>query len=359
MIQLSVRNVFQVLEYLILIGLTIVSIILSWEAILKYKSKNTNLNLKFEKSTVHSTVTICFKPIQEEYLYGKDFHFNIYENIQQFQSDKNQSMNVLKIGENPSQMINMTILESAYDGKCFKLSSTEVAEIQSTSVSIAIKFSENILEIPLASIYFTSPANALGIARAFWYEGVPFQAEVSSNSRQEIKLVEYEYNYLKELSGCHESQSWYNCYADLAESLDFKECPSKCFAHSLRDGEQKLAFCKPNTPDWTCSNKLLRSLRRSIIREGTCPRSCHIKEYTGSTKLLPGLNRPNTIIFTYFFSPPFLNYIYQEYILFDFLGLISAVGGTLGIFIGISILAVISSCFSYFVSWIEKCSTNN
>ena len=46
--------------------------------------------------------------------------------------------------------------------------------------------------------------------------------------------------------------------------------------------------------------------------------------------------------------------VLDEFVLFDFLGLVSSVGGTLGIFIGFSIFSIISCCFNFISSWIES-----
>ena len=54
------------------------------------------------------------------------------------------------------------------------------------------------------------------------------------------------------------------------------------------------------------------------------------------------------------FTPPYMEMVYDEYLLFDFLGLISSVGGTLGIFIGFSFIAIISSFLSYLLSMINR-----
>ena len=61
MVKISMRIVFQVLEYTILIGLTIVSLLLSWEAIEKYESKDTNLKYRQEEVKSYPTITLCLK----------------------------------------------------------------------------------------------------------------------------------------------------------------------------------------------------------------------------------------------------------------------------------------------------------
>ena len=316
-------------------------------AFTKYKSMDTNLALTFQEVRERPTIIICFDPVHDDFIYGQDFDISIPNSKHELDSNK------IQLGLNPAVGVKMTVIISAYFGKCYKISPLEMIKETSSTTYIAIKFDEKMKNLPVGQIYFTSEANSMGIARTYWNEGVVFSVEVKPNVGQEIRLVEYEYNYLSKKSGCNESQSWYDCYAEFAENLNFEECSAKCLSHSIRDGKQKLDYCRPNTTDWLCSNKLLRSLRKSLIKDKICPRSCHIREYEGTAKDYSALNRPNTIVFSYYFSPPYVAFIYQEYVLFDFLGLISAVGGTLGIFIGLSILAVISNCLTHLVSWIE------
>ena len=325
----------------------------------KYQSMATNLALSFEEVKEHPTMTICFNPTHDEFVYGQNFHFNFYEKLHDFYEDKASNSNTIQLGLNPTLGVKLTTLNSAYSGKCYKISPTKEIAVISGDWLIAIKFDEKIGKVPVGQIYITSEANSMGIGRAYWYEGIPYMVEIGENAGQEIKLVEYDFIYLKEKSNCNDSQTWYDCFAELADKLSFHNCPSKCFAHSIREGNQSLDYCKPKTSDWSCSNIKLRKLRKSVIEDKICPRSCHIREYEGKTKYYADLNRPHTIVFSYYFSAPYVVFKYDEYVLFDFLGLISSVGGTLGIFIGISILAVISSCFSYFVSLIEKCSFKN
>ena len=169
----------------------------------------------------------------------------------------------------------------------------------------------------------------------------------------ENHLFETEFNYSEAKSECTNSESWYNCYADLVEASSIGNCSKKCLAHSIRDGNQTFEYCKRNTPEWQCSNELLRALRKSIIIENTCQRSCNIREY-GLETLQLSFQHPNTIGFEYYFLPPYIKVVYNEYLLFDFLGLVSSIGGTLGMFIGFSIIGLVSNCFSQIIQWIER-----
>ena len=306
MSKVNVRIVFKVLEYMIMIGLSFTSIYLSLEAFKKYQSMDTNLALTIQDVQEHPTITICFDPVHDEFVYGQEFNLSIPHNKHDLDSNK------IEFGLNSALGVKLTNIISVYNGKCYKISPLKIITDISSVRYIAMKFHEKIKEVLVGQIYFTSEVNSMGIARAYWYEGTMFTVEVKPNEGQEISLVEYEFNYLSQKSGCDKSQSWYDCYAEFAEKLNFEECPAKCLSHSIRDGNQKLDFCKPNTTMWSCSNKLLRSFRKSLIKDKICPRSCHIRDYEGTTKENSALNRPNYIAFSYYFSPPYVAFIYQE-----------------------------------------------
>ena len=359
MVRVSAKNVFQVLEYTIFLGLTFISILLSWEAIEKYKARDTNLKRRHEDVKEFPAITICFIPNNDMYIHGQDFHFNTYHTPQEFLNDENHEENILLQGTNLKSGFILTKIVTAYYGNCFKIDTFKKISIKSEILTISIKFKDTIQQskLPSAVIYITSDVNSLGIARAYWFEGRLIRKVVSTNIGVSFGLIRNEFNYLEEKSGCSEDQSWYDCYAFMAESLRFEKCSSKCLAHSIRDGNQSLEYCEPKTEEWKCSNKYLRKLRNSLIIENICPRRCKIIHYDGEM-IEYSFNHTNTIAFEVFFKPPYISIIYDEYLLFDLLGLISSIGGTLGIFIGISIIAVISKCFSCLLLFLNRFSSS-
>ena len=94
--RISARIIFKVLEYLILIGLSFVAIYLSMGAFAKYQSMATNLALSFEEVKEHPTMTICFNPTHDEFVYGQNFDFNFYEKLHDFYEDKASNTKVFK-----------------------------------------------------------------------------------------------------------------------------------------------------------------------------------------------------------------------------------------------------------------------
>ena len=350
----TLEIIFKIFEFAMFMGLSVISIILSWEALVKFQSMDTNLKQRHETVKRFPTLTIC--PNQDGYAYGKDFHFNIYDTISNLLKDKEHKNNVLKEGPNDEFGIQVRETISAYFGRCFRLIPTRHVAKKSFDVAIAIKFSNIIpeAEIPSSKVFFTSEINSIGIGRAYWYEGQEYWRVVPIKRRISFRLIEHEYKYFEDKSGCSMDLSWYECYAATVESSSFADCPEKCLAHSIHHNKsEKLRFCKSNTVEWQCSNEVLRELRKQIIEKDTCLRSCTIRNYEGTSQDYP-FDHNNTIAFNYYFAPPYIATIHEEYLLFDFLGLISSVGGTLGIFIGFSIIAIISGLLSYILAFINK-----
>ena len=82
----TLKIVFKTFEYVILVGLSAISIILSWEALVKFQSKDTNFKQRLETVSRYPTITICFKPTNS-YIYGQDFQFNMYDSVSNFLND--------------------------------------------------------------------------------------------------------------------------------------------------------------------------------------------------------------------------------------------------------------------------------
>ena len=341
---------------MIWIGLLTISILLSWEAFAKYKSRDTNLKQSHEEVESYPSITICFDPIDDKLEYNQDFQLIAYGNLQDFLMDKSGKGNFLFEGKNPKSGITVTKIVTVYYGICYKINPYKKIVKKSDKLTISIKFNESMkqsIKIPSAVIYITSPANAMGIAGAYWYEGRLYRKNVPLNEGTSFGLLGLEYNYLQEKSGCSKNQSWYDCFGYMVETLIFDNCSSKCLSYSIRDGTQNLEYCKPKTSAWKCSNSYMSQLRELIINDNKCPRSCKIRQYEIEKKDF-SFKHSNTIAFQVYFRPPYINIVYTEYLLFDFLGLVSSVGGTMGIFIGISIIAVISKCFSCILSIHER-----
>ena len=68
---------------------------------------------------------------------------------------------------------------------------------------------------------------------------------------------------------------------------------------------------------------------------------CHRLQYTGVfTGIYEALTSMNRIEYTIYFKDPPMMTVKEEYLIYDYVGLISSVGGTLGICVGISFYGI-------------------
>ena len=91
-----------------------------------------------------------------------------------------------------------------------------------------------------------------------------------------------------------------------------------------------------------------------------CPKPCSILEYSGKLdywepKYYSSKSSNNTMIIYLRFQSPEVITIYEEYLIYDFNGMLGSIGGTLGLFVGFSF----SSAIELFISLLKRCKLEN
>ena len=81
-----------------------------------------------------------------------------------------------------------------------------------------------------------------------------------------------------------------------------------------------------------------------------CPKHCKWAEYNGELATYYDYDNDGWIVWIYEFDNE-LTEDYEEYLMFDIIGLIGTVGGTLGLFIGFSFFDVSSNIIHYLFSY--------
>ena len=98
-----------------------------------------------------------------------------------------------------------------------------------------------------------------------------------------------------------------------------------------------------------CAQKRQRDLTANLQSNGTC-KPCKKYDYSGMQTFESENVEDKYMhqkILTYQFAYPQVLTIYQEYLIYDGIGMIGSVGGTLGMFIGFSFSNVISSTLNF------------
>ena len=89
-----------------------------------------------------------------------------------------------------------------------------------------------------------------------------------------------------------------------------------------------------------------RHMSKNIEINNECPRSCSTIQYPINYEMDYNLNETDAII-QYKLSMPLVIQTNKEYIIFDAIGMIGSVGGTLGLFIGFSFSNVLTIIMEY------------
>ena len=107
-------------------------------------------------------------------------------------------------------------------------------------------------------------------------------------------------------------------------------------------------MCQTNE-EIECAWKRESFLTASLENNGSC-KPCTKYDYSG-TKTFESENVEDIYMYrkvlSYRFAYPQVLTIYQEYLIYDSIGMIGSVGGTLGMFIGFSFSNAISSILNY------------
>ena len=96
-----------------------------------------------------------------------------------------------------------------------------------------------------------------------------------------------------------------------------------------------------------CSIEIAKSVFANITETNVCLKPCSILQYSGIVKYKERLDVAHSVQFKYRFANPQSVKVHEEYLIYDMIGLIGSVGGTLGMFIGFSFTGVVTCFFNF------------
>ena len=111
-----------------------------------------------------------------------------------------------------------------------------------------------------------------------------------------------------------------------------------------------ISLCKTDE-EWECALDVASEHLRNVLSTKSCPSSCTIIQYSGEvTYEYEYPYDVYNIQFYYTFAYPETMTVYEEYLIYDTIGMIGSIGGTLGMFIGFSCSNVITLFINYLIS---------
>ena len=202
-----------------------------------------------------------------------------------------------------------------------------------------------ILENGFLSVYFTSEANSYGAFNFNWFDGKPYKEVINFGSLVSIGLQPIEHKYLDDDSQCSQSL-FVDHWKTFLMLENFSKCEGKCTPTTIF--QDILPLCGWNeTKIRDCTSILMSRNYLTYQSKIDFSRPCYTLEYIGDVEYQDELDWQTSVTFDYHFQPPVMTITYNEYLIFDILGMVGFVGGTLGLFIGFSFSGAISAVLDY------------
>ena len=347
---------FQLIERIIFITLSIASFFIAREVLWKFQSSDSSFTTTEIPITNKPAITICLPYQFQNYTYGTDFNISKYFFLNDYVNKKNEF--ILKEGENLlDQKITLTKIFTVHYGACYVIVSKVIGKKSGFTEVMKVSIKENNSEnqLPQLQIYFTSEDNSYGITGAYWVDGEILSFQMNAQQRYTaLGIKEEKYQRLKDKSPCRD-EPFHNCYGSRFLKKSFEECPKKCLAHSIPKAVAQVKdnpICEAKSEAWNCSFKVGLRLLRTLLANGTClERSCTLIQYDGKIVFEEShpespLVHPNSRSFSYSFMRTSVA-IHEEYLIYDFIGMLGSIGGTLGMCIGFSFVSLSSVLLFY------------
>ena len=147
------------------------------------------------------------------------------------------------------------------------------------------------------------------------------------------------YIWRVETDNCQD-ESYYECIASQLDVMEFNECPNKCIPNTFSNlgTNYSTPFCLDDTDNEYCALEIVLKINEEEIASD-CKKSCSYLEYFGEFVLnVPFSSEKgknwNMYRFKYVLSnQDFESMVYEEYYIYDTVGMIGSVGGTFGTYL--------------------------
>ena len=286
---------------------------------------------------------VPFSQFKNEAFYKINVDFALY-------FDNGDTQDILEIGVNDlrqfdGQQFYLVIEEllTINYGLCYKIQGIE-------SGDVGISMFEDMITYDMTTpyIYITSEENSYGILDTTWMNGdeakfalhnlIPYPG---ANNIYNLKVVKTKYT--NETSICREGTYFNKCMVKTILDASYN-CTNWCLPLSLPQYDSFDYFPQCQTwEEYACMKDNVENLFINEIYE-KCPTACETVEYTGKVLHTIYLDE-STFQWSYDISNRMT--VYEEYVVYDFAGFISSVGGMIGLFIGFSFLDLILPCLNF------------
>ena len=311
----------------------------------QYQAKKTNLAQSLEPITKLPTIVLCLS--SQSWIYGQNI--NISYEVGSFWLD------ILEAGKQYHlEEANEIVQLVQFSEKCLKINSTLTSSFkQGDERYFHISTHQlNDSEKIQATFYFSSEENSNGFFVYDWLEGIVFEQNVIIGHHVEVRIKQHEFKYMKDTNNCSEEsnfQRWKKLMLNTSSEELIQECNVTCTPYQFLSDEIPLCGWKDTEAEARdCTEWYFINNWWHLKNEVGYKMPCTSLDYSGKMTYFDAeYGEPNSTLFGYKFSTPMMTTVNEEYLIFDMVGLIGSVGGTLGMCVGFSFSGVSNTILDF------------
>ena len=370
-------TILKALKYMTLFTLMISSGWFMNDVWVKFQKKDTTFKQYEEQMNELPTTVLCLEPFAKESVL-KEFNLTIYDldnmvNLDKFPKPwKNfldevyfklnrdftialRDYNELELGDNPIQLENsrnmiITVSElfTLWYGFCYLI---KLSYTFNNQLIFTLTFNNQTLErndIPTPQLYITSEENALGVLGMNWIYGTELRWS-PKDKETGYKVTPIKRKTLSLKSHCNMNSNS-NCIFELIKQSNIT-CNKSCLPVKFPNMDTILMpECDENNTieEFDC---MKWELHKSLFYNASffCERHCNTMEYKGKQSFAFKYHGSSrfSIEWRYILDSAKVT-VQEEYLVYDSTGIVGAIGGTLGLFVGFSFREVANSFFDSF-----------
>ena len=343
-----------------------IAIIVSNEVWNQFASKATSFK-EFEMETKESespAIIVEFWPLKKmdypanvpyqsykQWKLGEDF--NLTFGVTEYKTVKeqvifNQTHKSSNISHGSVGKVVLRNMMSKY-GNVFKISANILHLKAPLDAFIEIEFNKMIQNetIPRVLIQLMSEVNSFGISMYNFMDG----AILSYDNVKGFIMVRIQPSKiikLKSKAKCQEFM-YYECFESKLLTQNYSQCPRKCV--SISTPSEIMPLCK-TIDEFKCSYEIAKRIQNDNSKNKCLP-SCNLINFYERAKYDDDQHENRKVTFAYRFKDAMMK-VEEEYLIQDFVGMLSSIGGTLGLFVGFSFVGLSSFVLEHLQRMLER-----
>ena len=329
--------IFNVIEWSLYIVFSILAALFMKDVWDQYQIKETFMGQSLEPMTKFPSLTLCLKSFSYKDMgkirVAKDGYYKtLKENETLYGLDENNSS---------------VILHQVSSG-CFRLKCMPGSNVAGgLRILLRVDFSK--YRPSSIEANFVSEENSYGLFNGEWFDGKIFRILILPGYKVFLELWQNRYTYLQNENQCS-NETFVEQWMPHLLKANFSQASKKCSGYFAIASEH-LPLC-----GWgSGQNKTFRDEARKVLLDSFKEfrdkighkRPCHVIEYSGEITYARKSYSEKYFVMRFKFGSPGLTHHYTERLVFDLVGMVGSVGGTLGMCIGFSFSGITSTMLSF------------